>query len=509
VGSPPPPRGSPAAARRRSGAGGAGQLSEEPAPLERREEGSATRSVAWNTAIQTVGKALVLVIGAASIALLTRYLGPTEYGKYSLALAYLQLFGVLADVGLYTLVVREISKQPERTQELVANTLVLRLVLSLAVVVLASGISLLMPYDRDTRLAILIAGVPLVLGLLNSSLVAVFQARLRMDRAVISETVGRAATFAAAVAVVALDLGFYAVVATAAIGAFVTLVVTAALARRFVSLRLRADRLLWRRLLLTSVPLGLAIAVNDLYVRADTFIISLFRPFDEVGLYALSWRILEVTTTLPLILLTTVFPLLSRYVVEDLARARRAMQTTFGVLAILGVPLAISGFMLAPQVIELVAGSEFEDAGVPLSLLLVSGALSFVNGLFGFSLIAADRQLDVLRVNLSGLACNVALNLALVPPLGIDAAAASAIASEAIIMGGYLVLVRRRLQFVPRLLVVGRALAAATVMAVPLVLLRGQELWLLAPLALLVYGAALHAFGGIDRSLVERLRTGA
>lgn len=449
----------------------------------------------------------MLLIGAASIALLTRYLGPTAYGKYALALAYLQLFGVLADVGLYTLVVREISKQPERTQELVANTLVLRLVLSLAVIALASALSLVLPYDHDTRVAILIAGVPLVLGLLNSSLVVVFQARLRMDRAVISETVGRAATLAAAVVVVVLDLGFFAVVGTAAVGTLVTLLITALFARRFVVLRPRADTRLWRRLLLASIPLGLAIAVNDLYVRADTFIISLLRPFEEVGLYALAWRILEVTSTLPLIVSTTVFPLLSRYVVEDLPRARRAMQTTFGYLVILGVPLATAGLVLSPHVIELVAGSDFDAAAIPLSLLLVSGALSFVNALFGFSLIAGDRQLDVLRVNLAGLALNVALNLALVPSLGIDAAAASAIASEAAILVGYLVLVRRRFAFVPRLDVLGRAIAASAVMAAPLVILRSQELWLLAPLAPLVYGGALYAFGGIDRSLWDVLRS--
>jgi O-antigen/teichoic acid export membrane protein len=483
-------------------------LSSDLPPGDRREEGSATRQVAWNTAVQTVGKAAVLLIGAASIALITRYLGPTDYGKYALALAYLQLFGVLADVGLYTLVVREISKQPERTQELVANTLVLRLALSLAVIALASGLSMVLPYDEDTRVAILIAGVPLVLGLVNSSLVVVFQARLRMDRAVISETVGRAATFLAAVLVVILDLGFYAVVGTAAVGALVTLIITATFARRFISLRPQADPRLWRRLLVASVPLGLAIAVNDLYVRADTFIISLLRPFDEVGLYALAWRILEVATTLPLVLLTTVFPLLSRYVTEDLARARRAMQATFGFLVILGVPLAIAGLVLSPHLIELVAGSDFDAAAVPLSLLLVAGAISFVNGLFGFSLIAADRQLDVLRVNLAGLGLNIALNLALVPPYGIDAAAASVIASEVVILGGYLVLVRRRFAFVPRLDPLARALAAGAVMAAPLVILRGQELWLLAPLAPLVYGAALYAFGGVDRSLVDRLRSG-
>ena len=74
---------------------------------------SARRLVASNTAVQVAGKGATLAIGLASIAIVTRYLGPDEYGRYTLALTYMQLFAVLADVGLFTIVVREISRQPE------------------------------------------------------------------------------------------------------------------------------------------------------------------------------------------------------------------------------------------------------------------------------------------------------------------------------------------------------------------------------------------------------------
>ena len=144
---------------------------------------SARRRVASNTAVQLAGKGAVLAIGLVSIAVLTRYLGPDDYGKYTLALMYMQLFGVLADVGIFTTVVREISKHPERTEELVGNALLLRLVLAIAVIALAVGVSLLLPYDHQVRVAILIAGAPLLIGMVNTTFVAVLQSRLRMSRA--------------------------------------------------------------------------------------------------------------------------------------------------------------------------------------------------------------------------------------------------------------------------------------------------------------------------------------
>jgi O-antigen/teichoic acid export membrane protein len=158
---------------------------------------SDARAVVWNTGVQMASKVAVLVMGAVSLAVLTRYLGADDYGKIAVALAYLALFGVLADLGLFTVVVREISRAPERAAELAGTTMTLRVVLGVATVAIAAPISLLMPYDAEVRVAILIAAVPFILALLTHAITAVFQARLRMERTSIAETAGRAAALLA------------------------------------------------------------------------------------------------------------------------------------------------------------------------------------------------------------------------------------------------------------------------------------------------------------------------
>ena len=106
-----------------------------------RVETSTRRRVASNTAVQVAGKGVVLALGAGSLAVLTRYLGPDGYGRFTLALMYMQLFGVLADVSLFTTVVRDISKDPSRTEQLVGNALTLRLLLSIAMIALGTAVS--------------------------------------------------------------------------------------------------------------------------------------------------------------------------------------------------------------------------------------------------------------------------------------------------------------------------------------------------------------------------------
>ncbi len=467
---------------------------------------STRRRVASNTAVQVAGKGVVLALGLVSIAVLTRYLGPDDYGRYTLALMYMQLFGVLADVGLFTTVVREISKDPSRTEALVGNTLTLRLLLSIGVIVLAAAVSLVLPYDREVRVAIVLAGGPLLFGMIATTFGAVLQSRLRMSRAVIADVAGRAVALGLAVLVAVLDLGFYPVLGAAAGGALTTLVVIWLLTRRIVSVRFRVEPVVWRGLLASALPLGLALAINAVYFRADTLIISLYEPFGQVGLYTLAYRVLELTLVLGTILLNTTFPLLSEAVARDESRARRMIEMSTEVFVILGVPLVAGGLVLAPEIIELAGGEEFEGAAEPLRILLAAGALAWFNGVLGYALIAKERQASALWLNLSALTFNVGLNFLLVPRYGIVAAAVVTVASELLILAGSYPLMKRYFGFFPAPRTVLAAVAAAVGMGGVLWLLRRVPLPALVPLGAAVYGGLLWAISPASREVVTGVR---
>lgn len=464
------------------------------------------RRVARNTAAQAAGKLAVLAIGAASIAVTTRYLGAAGYGSFALALALVQMIGVLADAGLTAVVVREISREPRRTAELVGNALTVRLLLGLAVVAAAALLSLALPYSPDVRRAVLIAGVPFLLGLASASVAAVFQARLEMWRAAAADVAGRLAAFIALVVVVAADLGFLAVVATTAVGAAVALAVSVALVRGMAAVGPRTDRQVWRELVVAGVPIGVTLAVNEVYFRADTFILSLFRPFEEVGLYTFAYRVYELLALFPAIVMTSIFPLLARFVVERRDAAARVVDAAADVFVAVGVPIAAGGLVLAPELARLVAGDDFEGAATPLRLLLCASVPAWISGLLGYALIAAGRQVSVLRLSVAALAINLALNLALVPSYGPDAAAAVALGCEAFLVAGGWLLVRRHLGVAPRLALLWRAVPAAAVMAAVLWWQRDLSLAILLPGGAALYLAALAAVGGVDRRALEALR---
>ncbi len=462
--------------------------------------------VARNTLALGAGRLVILAVGAASIAVTTRYLGAAGYGRFALALALLQTIGVLADAGLAAVVVRESSRAPERTAELVGNALAMRLALGVVVVALAAAASGLPSYGPDVRTAVLIASVPFALGIVSSSLAAVFQIRLQLGRAALADAAGRIASFAALLAVVAADLGFAAVVASATAGAAVTLALTTGFVRRLVRVRPAVDRAVWRELALAAVPLGLTLAVAEIYFRADTFILALSRSAAEVGQYSLAYRLYELLALFPALVMASVYPLLSRQFATDRDAAARTLNATARAFLTFGIPLAAGGLVVAPELARLAGGSEFTAADDPLRLLLCAAALAYVSGLCGYALIAAGHERSTLRLALGALGFNLALNVALAPAYGATASAAIALASEALLLAGGALLLRRRLGLRPSVAGLGAVVLAAAVMVAAVWPLRDRTLALTVPLGGVVYGAVLWALGGIDRRTLEALR---
>jgi O-antigen/teichoic acid export membrane protein len=472
----------------------------------RRAARSDVRRVATSTAFGLAGRVAVLLLGLASIAITTRYLGPDLYGRFALALSFVQLFGVLADAGLTTIVVRELAQKPERAATVLGSALALRSGLAVAAAGAAALVALAMPYPADVRVAVLIAGIPLICGLLNSAFVAVLQSDLRAGRIAIADVAGRAAALAAVAVVAAADLGFYAVVFSAGVGAAMTLALTSALARSRLPSRPRADRATMRRLLVAAAPLGVALALNEAYFRADALIISLSRPFEELGLYALAWRVGELTATLPAAFLVSVFPLLARYVAAEDARMGAALRTGGDVLIYAGAAIAAGGALVAPELARALGGDGFEGAATPLRILLAAAAIGNLCGLYGHALIARDRQLAALWLNVLALVLNVGLNIALVPPYGIEAAAWTALGCELVLLAGSGWLVRRHLGYLPSFVALARAVPAAALMAAAVWPLREEPLWLSVPAGALVYVVALALLGGLDRERLAELR---
>jgi O-antigen/teichoic acid export membrane protein len=407
------------------------------------DERSLTVRLAANTIVQGAGILASAAISFFTFVAVTRGLGPEAFGDFTAAMVFLFIPVVVADLGLSTAVLREISAAPDRTEPAMQASLPFRALFSAVVVAAAAAIGFALPLNDRTTDAILIAAVGSFLTLMTLALLPVLQAQLRMHWAVAGNVTGRLVTLGATLGALELGLGFKSMVWAQVIGIAVTFLIHLGAVGRTVSLRPVIDPPYWRALFVGSLAIGLAIGLSQIYFRVDALLLALLRSSEEVGLYGAAYKFIELAQIGVAAVATSLFPPLAGFVAEQSPRARGLVQKGFDVLLAGGVFGTIVMLAFPTEIITYTAGPEFKDAVPALQLLAPYVLLAAVIAALWPVLLASEHDRTLLVTSLGVLILNVALNLALIPAYGYMAAAVVSTVSEAAVLVPLALAVRR------------------------------------------------------------------
>jgi O-antigen/teichoic acid export membrane protein len=404
-----------------------------------------SQRVLFNTLAQVGGKVALLVAGLVTLRLVTGYLGVETFGDYAIVLSLAPILLVFADLGIATLLARELVQSPERREELAGTLLWFRIAASVGVFLVFLAVMPFLPYDHHVKVGLAIACLGVSFLSLGSFATPFFQVSLRLELVALLDCLVAVLMVASVAAVTMFDLGFYALVGVNALVGLVNVAVAAVLIRRFWRPSLRLDRGQARRLLSDGLPLAAVIVLGLLHFRIDAVLLSLLRPAEDVGIYTVAYRFLEQSLVLPGVFMAAVFPLLAAAVRGE--GADDVVRKSFSFLTLIAVPAALSLMVLADPLVALVAGAGFEAAAVPLRILAPALVFAFVNAVFASLLIALNRQRALILVSAAGILLNVLVNLYAIPRFGYVGAAVTTVISEGVGLCAVFVLARRAFPF--------------------------------------------------------------
>ena len=269
---------------------------------------SVARKILSNTVAQIIGKLIVAFMGLAVVKIATNYLSLEGYGEYILIYEFLAFFGIAADLGLFTIAVKEMSEDEDRIPKIIGNILSLRTILVTITMGLAILTVFLVPKYADTRvpIGVAIASMTVFFTILNGTISSVLQTKLKMEIASMTTVFGRIISLGLMVYIVFYGFktdttaGFYMMIAAGVIGNLAMLLSTNYFVRKITPLKYRFDLDLWKEVLVKSLPYGLALILNTVYFRVDSILISVMRGQEEVGIYGVAMKMLEHFAILPL-----------------------------------------------------------------------------------------------------------------------------------------------------------------------------------------------------------------
>ncbi len=419
--------------------------------------------VARNSIIQLAGRLVTMGGALAILTLLSRYLGPYEFGQYQLVIAFLLLLNV-SDFGITTIAIRHLSSSERDQDDVLGNVLTIRIALAVISTVLAIGAGLLLDYSGEATRAIAIASLSFPLNVFAGGYTVVFAAKLRMEYAVIGNIVQAIVTLVLMGAVALAGGGLVRMLIAYDIGFLANSIVCIAFARRFVRPTLRWNPAYAREIARDALPLGVAVLLISVYGRIDVVLLKAFTSSESVGYYGFAYRAVDLAAPMSLMFIGSVFPLLSNHhVASERDDFRRLYQRSQDVLTVLGLGLLTLMILFARPLVDVVGGAKYAPAVMNLRILAMAFGLIWLSNLVDYSLVAIGRQAVLLRIACVGLVVNVSSNLVLIPMFGRNGAAMATVITELAVLLPAIVLLSRYLGKAPSFWVAGRMLPVTLV----------------------------------------------
>ena len=391
------------------------------------DRGRRTR-IAFKALADVASKAVTLAITVAA----ARRLNADPFGILAFGMATGWLLAVATDAGLSMYLAREVARDRTRTHQLVLDVIGLRTGLAFLA---ATGTALATPYlvPGQWRIQFVVIVLAQLAGGVIETISHYFRGIERSEIESAIQVAQRSVTLVWALIVLwfwrRLDYLGVAMLAPALVAMLVSMAIAINLSSAAAAPVLQAG-LTVKKYGRHVLPLGAGVLLSALYFRCDVYFIEHWHGFQPVGGYNAVFRLVEGLRLVPAAVMTVMFPVLVQSTDHD--RVKRIG----GVLALLGVALALVCGLGASVIVPTIYGDGFAYAAPAFSILALALPLFFLNYALTHQVIGWDGQAAYLLIAAIALAGNIVANVALVPSQGIAGAAIGTVLTEVIVTAG-------------------------------------------------------------------------
>ncbi|QIZ71558.1 flippase [Oxynema aestuarii] len=370
-------------------------------------------NTAWLFADKILQMGLGLVVGI----WVARYLGPEQYGMLNYAISFVALFGPIAGWGLDAISVRELASEPEKKEEILGTTFVLKLLGGFLILFLTFvAIYLLKPDEILTRWLVGIIAV----GTIFQSFETIdfwFRSQTQSKYTVLAKnfTYVLATVIKIILIQTSAPLIAFAAIKSGEIG-FTAIGLVVVYGRRGGNIfRWQPNFKMAHLLLQDSWPLIISGISTYIYATIDQVMLGQMSTVKSLGIYSVAVKLSEIFNFLPVVISQSVLPTVVNKYKEGEQSLLHTMQNIYDIMAILWFFIAVFISSFSPWIVSKVYGEAYSESAIILSVYVwsqfgsnfgVARSLYInVKNLFKLSLI----------ISFAGAFLNIALNSWLIP----------------------------------------------------------------------------------------------
>jgi O-antigen/teichoic acid export membrane protein len=322
---------------------------------------------------------------------LARVLGEEFYGLIIFAISVLGYATWSSDLGLIHIGTLETAKKPEKRIFRIIE--VFRLKIFLGVVVLLGFCSVIWFIDIESTQKQVLLGYMLSLIPYMFLMEWLYAGKQEFGKVAVSKVLNGLIYFLLIILLINSkeDILLIPVLYTAGVCAAALALGIFAIRNKPFSLPPRGMHI-YRDLLKTSTTIGFGQFFAQLVNLLPPILIGLFLSFGDTGLYGAAFRVVIIAMMVDRVFVNLLLPNLSAVWSIDKHAAIAKVSTVYRTVTAGGALIALFIALSAEQIIELLYGAQYQESAILLQILSIMIAVTFINSLFSFGLIATNND---------------------------------------------------------------------------------------------------------------------
>ncbi len=461
---------------------------------------SLANTIFKNTGFITTGTVALKAINFLFGVFVVRRLGDTRFGQYSIVLAFVGIFQILAELGMSQYVMREMARDKKYIDHYFWNLVALRVLLALAAMIFIPLSAYLVGYSPMLVLGVLIYTSSFVLSAFSEPLFGVLNANERLDITTIINIISQVVFMIFGALFLFAGLGYIWLIVALLVSVIPRMVIGLMAIRRLHISRLpfQINPRIWWGLIRAGLPFGIISLMLSIARSIDTVMLSWFEPDQVVGWYNVSYNLVLSLMVFYSGFKEAIVPSLSRVFVRDPEEVERWYYHSVRGIILVSIPMAFGGMVVAFPLIEFLYTRQFLPAALGMQILIWDIPVLMFASFCGNITTVVGEERAAARINTINTIANVGLNLLLIPMYGMIGAAIISVVTDMISALQFYVLLRKKLHLPSITWLLVRAIIAAAIMAIPVHLMTswatGWKLFLTVIVGVVVYLPLLVLF---------------
>jgi O-antigen/teichoic acid export membrane protein len=467
------------------------------------------QKIAKNTTVLLISQLISYMLSFFYTIYTARYLGVEGFGILSLALAITGIFGILMDIGLTQLTVREVSRNKSIANKYLNNIISIKFLLSFLTFGVIFLVINIIGYPQQTSDVVYIITLSIIIGAFTGIFNSIFQAFEKMEYQSIGVILNSVLMFTGIILIIFYKLNILAFASIYLLASILVLIYSFTIFfKSFFLPKIEFDTTFWKNIIKQALPFGFAGIFVTIYYMIDSVMLSIMVGNTAVGFYNAAYRLVFVFLSFYSVYVIAIFPVMSSFYGNAKESLKIASIRSIKYMLMISIPISIGIAMLADKIILLIYGSAYITSILALQILVWTIIFMYVNGICGNLLGAINKQPIMTKLTAMAAALNIGLNLFLIPAYSFLGASVATVITEFAILP-ILIYVLLKTSYIDRSVLNGlpSILVSNIIMVFVIYFLRDLNLFVIIILSAIVYFIAIYVTRALDEHDIALIKS--